>query len=237
MLENIFIFLTEILSKSWYLALTGSFFWGILSVVLSPCHLGSIPLIVAFINEQGKITYKKAFLISFFFSLGILISITVIGVITGLTGRILGNIGFMGFLLVAFIFFIVGLHFIGLIPMPNFFNLSQPDIKRKGLISGFLLGLMFGLALGPCTFAFMAPILAVAFSAALTNLTFSIAIIFLYAVGHCLVFIFFGTFGELVQKFLNWDEKSKGTIIIKKFIGVIIILIGIYIIISNIKFS
>jgi cytochrome c-type biogenesis protein len=121
--------------------------------------------------------------------------------------------------------------------MPNFININQPKTSKKGLFSGFLLGLMFGLALGPCTFAFMAPILAIVFSSAATKLLFSISIIFLYALGHCLVFIFFGTFSELVQKFLNWDEKSKGTIIIKKIIGVIIILVGIYIIYNNIGFK
>ena len=235
MLENIFILLIDFLSKSWYLALIGSFLWGILSVILSPCHLGSIPLIVAFINGQGKISYKKAFLISLLFSIGILISITIIGIITGLTGRILGNIGFFGYILVAIIFFIVGLHFIGLIPMPNFININQPNIKKKGLITSFLLGLMFGLALGPCTFAFMTPILIISFSLASTKLLFSISLIFLYAIGHCLIFIFFGTFSEFAQKFLNWDEKSKGTIIIKKIIGVIIILVGFYIIFNNIK--
>jgi cytochrome c-type biogenesis protein len=232
MIESAFIYLTQILTQSWYLALTSAFLWGILSVILSPCHLGSIPLIVAFVNRQGKITFKKAFIISLFFSLGILLSIMAIGLITGLTGRILGNIGFAGFIAVAVIFFIVGLHFLGVIPMPNFININQNRFKNKGLLSGFLLGIVFGLALGPCTFAFMAPILGIVFNASSSQFLFSLLLILLYAIGHCLVFIFFGTFGELVQRFLNWDEKSKGTIIIKKIIGVIIILSGIYILCS-----
>ncbi len=229
MIEKVFIGLTEILSKSWYFALIASFFWGVLSVVLSPCHLGSIPLVVAFIGGQGKISFKKAVLISLFFSFGILLSISAIGVITGITGNILGNIGTIGNILVVVIFLIVGLHFIGLIPLPNWFGFTQPKAHKKGLIAGFLLGLMFGLALGPCTFAFLAPILVIGFSSASTNLLFSFFIIFIFAVGHCLVFIIFGTFSELVQKYLNWNENSKGTIIIKKFIGIIIILVGGYI--------
>jgi len=36
-------------------------------------------------------------------------------------------------------------------------------MQRKGLLAAFLLGLVFGIALGPCTFAYMAPMLAVAF--------------------------------------------------------------------------
>jgi cytochrome c-type biogenesis protein len=235
MLESIFIYLTEVLTKSWDLALAGAFLWGILSVILSPCHLGSIPLIIAFVNRQGKITFRKAFLISLFFSLGILLSIVTIGVITGLTGRILGNIGVTGTIVVAAIFFIIGVHFLGIIPMPNFININQSKFKNGGMISGFFLGIVFGLALGPCTFAFMAPILAIVFNASSQQFGFSITLILLYAIGHCFVFIFFGTFGELVQRFLNWDEKSKGTLIIKKIIGGIMILSGIYLLHNNIR--
>jgi cytochrome c-type biogenesis protein len=235
MLETIFIYLTEVLSKSWYLALAGSFLWGILSVILSPCHLGSIPLIVAFVNRQGKITFRKAFLISLVFSLGILLSIVAIGFITGLTGRILGNIGMAGFIAVAAIFFIIGLHFLEIIPMPNFISINQSRYKNKGLLSGFLLGIVFGLALGPCTFAFMAPILGIVFNASSGSFIFSLLLVLLYAAGHCLVFIFFGTFSELVQRFLNWDEKAKGTIIVKKIIGIIMILAGAYLLYNNVR--
>ena len=47
--------------------------WGVLSIVLSPCHLASIPLIVGFIDGQGRMSTKRAFLIALLFSLGILI--------------------------------------------------------------------------------------------------------------------------------------------------------------------
>ena len=56
--------------------------WGILSIVLSPCHLASIPLIVGFISEQGRVTAKRAFWISTLFAVGILITIAAIGAIT-----------------------------------------------------------------------------------------------------------------------------------------------------------
>jgi cytochrome c biogenesis protein CcdA len=39
-------------------------------------------------------------------------------------------------------------------------------MKRKGLLASFVLGLIFGVALGPCTFAYMAPMLAVTFKVA-----------------------------------------------------------------------
>jgi cytochrome c-type biogenesis protein len=128
--------------------------------LLNPCHLASIPLIVGFIDEQGNITTRRAFTISLLFSLGILITIGVIGGITAAAGRMMGDLGSTVNYGVAVIFFLVGLHLLGVIPMP-WSGPGQVDMKRKGYLAAFLLGLIFGVALRPCTFAYMAPMLAV----------------------------------------------------------------------------
>jgi cytochrome c-type biogenesis protein len=55
-----------------------------------------------------------------------------------------------------------------------------------------------------------------------------------YAVGHCSVIILAGTFTGIVQKYLNWNEKSKGAVILKKACGVLVIIGAIYLIWSTI---
>ena len=82
MVDTIFEFLSNALTGNAYTAIFASFGWGIVSVLLSPCHLSSIPLVVGFINSQGEITFKRTFVISLVFGVGILITIAVIGVIT-----------------------------------------------------------------------------------------------------------------------------------------------------------
>ncbi|MCK5258907.1 MAG: hypothetical protein KAJ69_05245, partial [Thermoplasmatales archaeon] len=77
---------------------------------MSPCHLASIPLIIGYIDEQGRISIKRAFWISVLFALGILVTIGLVGVITALAGRMLGDIGAYGNYIVAVIFFVIGLH-------------------------------------------------------------------------------------------------------------------------------
>jgi cytochrome c-type biogenesis protein len=230
MLVNLFTWLSGTLYAAPVIALAGSFIWGILSILLSPCHLASIPLIIGFIDEQGRISTKRAFLLSTLFSSGILITIALIGVVTGLLGRIMGDIGPWSNYLVAVVFVIVGLHLLDILPLPFAGNLGQPVYKRRGLLAAFILGLIFGVALGPCTFAYMAPMLGAAFSIAATNLLLAITLVLAYAVGHVAVIIFAGTFTEVVQTYLNWTERSKGAIIVKKVCGVLILLGGVYLI-------
>ena len=230
MIRAIFEWLSNCLQSTPAIALAGSFIWGVLSILLSPCHLASIPLIVGFIGQQDRISTKRAFLIAALFSLGILITIAAIGLITGLLGRLLGDIGPYGNYIVAIIFFIVGLHLLGIIPLPFFGKSGQPAFKKKGLLAGFILGLVFGIALGPCTFAYMAPMLAIAFQIAAAQFLYGVTLLFVYGIGHCSVIVFAGTFTEVVQHYLNWNERSKGTTILKRICGVLVILGGIYLI-------
>ena len=228
-MERLFVFLTRAVEGSAGLALGAAFVWGVLSILLSPCHLASIPLIVGFIDQQGRITTRRAFTISLLFSVGILITIGVIGAITAAAGRMMGDVGRWGNFSVAIIFFLVGLYLLDAIrlPMPG---AAQPGMKRKGMLAAFILGLVFGVALGPCTFAYMAPMLAVTFRLAATNLPYGILLLLLYGVGHCGVIVLAGTFTEVVQHYLDWNGKSRGALILKKVCGALVLLGGLYLI-------
>jgi len=228
MINSLFSWLSEAMSGSPVVVLAVAFIWGILSIILSPCHLSSIPLIVGFIDEQGRVSTRRAFYIASLFSVGILVTIAVIGVITSLMGRMMGDIGVLGNYFVAIIFFIVGLHLLGLIPFPFLNGANQPAIKKRGLLAAFILGLVFGIALGPCTFAYMAPVLTVALTVSASQVLFGALLIIVYGLGHCSVIVLAGTFTGMVQKYLNWNEKSKGAIILKKICGILVILGGVY---------
>jgi cytochrome c-type biogenesis protein len=230
MLVALFTWLSNALYANPLIAITASFIWGILSIILSPCHLASIPLIIGFIDEQGRISTRRAFLLSTLFSSGILITIALIGVITGMLGRIMGDIGAWGNYFVAIIFFIVGLHLLGVIPLPLLGKSGQPAYQKKGLLAAFMLGLVFGIALGPCTFAYVAPMLGVAFTVGASNLWLAVTLVLAYALGHISVIVVAGTFTEVVQTYLNWTERSKGAVIVKKVCGVLVLLGGVYLI-------
>jgi cytochrome c-type biogenesis protein len=227
MLEYLFNLLTAAVEGSATIALSASFAWGVLSILLSPCHLSSIPLIVGFIDHQERISTKRAFSIALSFSLGLMISIAVIGLITALAGRMIGDVGKYGNYFVAGILFLVGLYLLDLIPTP-WSGPGRIGMKRRGLLAAFILGFVFGIALGPCTFAFMAPILSITFQLSASQMWYGVLLLLAYAVGHCSVIVFAGTFTEVVQRYLNWNEQSKGPLIVKRICGVLIILGGFY---------
>ena len=229
MLEQLFTILTRAIEGGPAVALSAAFVWGILSILLSPCHLASIPLIVGFIDEQGKISTKRAFQIALLFALGILVTIGIIGAITAAAGRMLGDVGAYGNYFVAAIFSLVGLHLLGVIPMP-FTGPGQVKMKKRGRLAAFILGLVFGVALGPCTFAYMAPMLAVTFQLGAAHLAYGILLLLAYGLGHCTVIVFAGTSTEVVQRYLNWNESSKGATILKKICGGLILLAGLWLV-------
>ncbi|OPX93458.1 MAG: Cytochrome C biogenesis protein transmembrane region [Syntrophorhabdus sp. PtaB.Bin006] len=229
MLESLFIWLSAAVEGSPALALSASFIWGILSILLSPCHLAGIPLIVGFIDEQGRISTMRAFLISSLFGVGILAMIGIIGVITAAAGRMMGDLGRFGNYFIAGVFFFVGLHLFDIIPMP-WSGPGRVGMQRKGALAAFILGLVFGVALGPCTFAYMAPMLSITFQLASTNPLYGVALLLAYGVGHCAVLVTAGTFAEVVQHYLDWNERSMGTRIVKKVCGVLVILGGVWLI-------
>jgi cytochrome c-type biogenesis protein len=228
-MEAIFTTLTRAVEGTPLIAVTAALAWGVLSILLSPCHLASIPLIVGFIDQQGRMTTRRAFAISGLFAVGILITIGAIGAITAAAGRLMGDLGPYANYGVAIIFFVMGLHLLDVIPMP-WSGPGQVSMARRGMLAAFILGLVFGIALGPCTFAFMAPMLGVTFRLAGTNLGYGILLLVVYGVGHCGVIVLAGTFTEMVQRYLDWNERSKGAVLLKRVCGVLVLAGGVYLI-------
>lgn len=229
MIQEIFTALTRAVEGAGGLALAAAFVWGILSIVLSPCHLSSIPLIIGFIDGQGRMSARRAFGISALFAVGILVTIAGIGAVTAAAGRMMGDVGRYGNYFVALIFFVVGLYLLEVVSMP-WSGPGQVGMKRKGALAAFVLGLVFGVAVGPCTFAYMAPMLGVVFKAAATNMLYGVLLLTVYGIGHCSVIVLAGTFTEVVQRYMDWNERSRGAVILKKICGVLVILGGIYLV-------
>jgi cytochrome c-type biogenesis protein len=172
-------------------------------------------------------TARRAFAVSLLFSLGLLITLGAIGAVTAAAGRMMGDVGRWGRYGVAVIFLAAGLYLLDVmrLPLPN---AAQPGLRRKGLAAAFVLGLVFGVALGPCTFAYLAPLLGVAFRLAAARPAYGVWLLVAYGAGHCGVIVLAGTFSEAVQNYLNWNEASRGAVILRKLCGGLVLLGGLW---------
>ncbi len=228
-MSEIFNVLTTALQGSFSLALLAGLGWGLISILFSPCHLSSIPLIIGYIsNQQTKESRNvppSAFGLSFVFAIGILISIAIIGMVTSASGRLMGDVGRWGNYFIAFIFLLIGLYLLDVLRI----NWKTPLFFEKGGVGGaFLLGVVFGIGLGPCTFAYMAPILGLVFSLAKTSLLKAMLLIAAFGIGHTAVIVLAGSSLQWVQNYLNWNEKSKASDYVRKASGLLVIMGGIY---------
>ena len=227
-MDAIFLYLYETMQGSAAIAVFGAFLWGLASILLSPCHLSSIPLIIGFINGRKNETVRKAFLQSLFFGLGILITIAIIGIITGMMGKMLGDTGIWGYIFLTAFFILFGLILLDVVKMPDFDSPNLARFTKKGFLTSFIVGLIFGIGLGPCTFAFKAPMLGFVFQASSNSLSYGILLMAAFAIGHIGVIVFAGTFVEWVEKYLKWSSGSKKTQILKKICGILVIIAGLY---------
>lgn len=203
MLTELFAFLSRAVGGPVWAALAAAGAWGVLSVVLSPCHLASIPLVVGYLAQQGPVRPRRAMALSVVFATGILITIAAMGGATAAAGRLLGDAGGWVNWLMAALLIGIGLVLLDVIRLPAF---GAPTTVVGGLGGAFLLGLVFGAALGPCTFAFLAPVLAVALQAARARPVVGPMLPLAYGVGHRAVIAAAGT------GLGGWSGSSRGTV-------------------------
>lgn len=230
MIMQIFTYLSYALASNPGMALLAAFVWGILSVLLSPCHLASIPLIIGYLDNQRDFSTRKALVLSSFFTLGILGMMLIIGLVTGLLGRMMGDLGGWTEPVMGLVFMVMAFFIADILKMPSFHRGGMGKRYGKGAWGAISLGFLIGIALGPCSFAFMAPILGLVFSSAGMQFVFAIALVLAYIIGHCLVIILAGTFAGAVQNYLNWSNNSKGTRIVRYICGALVFLAGVYLI-------
>jgi len=210
------------------LALPAAFLWGVLSVVLSPCHLSSIPLVVAYMSGGDELpTGRRAVVLSASFALGILGSIAAIGVATVAAGRMAGDVGPWATYALAGVFFAVGLNLLGLLPLPSWSSLPA-GATRKGPGGALVLGLVFGAALGPCTFAFMAPLLGLAFRAGADQAAHAVLLVVLYGLGHSVAIVVAGASVQNAQRWLSWKAGARAAVLVKGGAGLAVIAGGLY---------
>ena len=230
MIETLFLTANEWMVSGSYIAAAGCFVWGMISVLFSPCHLASIPLIVAYVGGQQKsVNPKQAAFYSAAFTLGLFITIAFIGIICALLGRMLGDVGIYWQVLIGAVLVWVALGMLG-VEKCSFSGSLLYRLKFSGLIGAFALGLGYGILSGSCTFGFIAPILAMI--TVQQKIATGILFILLFAVGHCLPIVLAGSFTAAVRRLIENRTWQGAGGYFRKGAGVVIGLLGFYFILN-----
>jgi len=204
------------------LAFGAVFLAGVLSSA-SPCVLATIPLVVGFVGGYSDGDRWKAFRYSLTFILGLSLTFTAFGAAAGLLGTMFGTLGGPWYLIAGIIALIMGGQLMGLyeIRLP-----VRRDYKPKqgGLVGSFLLGLFFGVVSSPCATPVLVVLLTVVASKG--QVLYGIALLFTYAVGHCLLMLFAGTFTGFVEGFVKARGVVNFSLWAKRLSGLVVALVG-----------
>ena len=207
-----------------------AFFGGIISSI-SPCSIGALPLLLAYICGIEKASGIKLFIRLFSFSLGLSFVLGVIGVFCALTGRVFG-----GFdtpiltLLFGSLLMVLGLHLVNVIeiPFPNFVKKMPENTDNTGLfVYPFIIGMLFAFMSSPCSSPILVTIMAIA--AKSSGYLSAFLLLFTFALGQCLIIILAGLFASFLKGLKKIQQYTENLL---KFSGVILIIFAMYIWIS-----
>ncbi len=225
-MENLLVAINTWLTATPAVALPAAFLWGMVAVLLSPCHLASIPLFIAYVAGQRIIPPpKKAAGYAVLFAAGIFITIMVVGLVCAAAGRMLGDVGpfwqaAVGILL---------LYIAWTLWRPARCSATGAAMERFRLQGGtgaFVLGLGYGFLSGACTFGFIAPILALI--TVQKQVLTGVLMLLLFASGHCLPLILCGMFSARTMELLHSRNGQRLVTVMRKLAAIVIAGLGIY---------
>lgn len=231
MLDQFFLAVNQMMSGGLLVAALGSFLWGLVSVLFSPCHLASIPLIVGYVAGQSRLVEgRQAAGYAGLFSLGLFISIAIVGVLCAALGRMLGDVGPWWTIPVGGLLVWLGLDMLGVATcaLPGKGALGQ--LRLRGAGGALVLGLAYGVLSGACTFGFIAPLLAII--AVQGKVAEGMALIGLFALGHCLPIAVAGGSAGLVKKLLAQSAFQQTSQRFRQAAGVLVAGLGVYFILK-----
>lgn len=211
------------------LAFVAVFVGGLISAT-SPCVLAAIPLIIGYVGGYSEGNKKKAALYSLVFILGLSLTFTLLGAAASLMGQFLGFMGRWLYIGLAVIAILMGLQLMGFVTIPLPFQKTR-TVQSKGLWGAFFLGLLTGTVSSPCATPVLAVILA--YVSTQGDMLYGGSLLFAYAVGHCAVIFVAGLSVGVTESIVSSKGVKNFSLYSKRFSGIVLLLVGIYFMISN----
>ena len=216
--------IADIINTNGWLAPLLALVAGILSSVM-PCSLSSIPLIVGYVGGIGEKNTGKAFAYSVVFSLGTAFTFVALGIIATSAGKLMGTYSSLWYMILGTFMILMALQTWELFCFIPSTNLLSKN-KRKGFVGAFLTGILGGIFSSPCSTPVLIALLAIV--AGGRNLLWGCLLMLLYSIGHSALVMVAGTCVGCVQKITSSEKYKTVAILLKRVMGAVMILIGLY---------
>jgi len=225
-MDRVFLAVNEWLTAGSLLAILGSFLWGMISVLFSPCHLAAIPLMVGYVAGQEKsASARHATRYAVAFTGGLFLTIAAVGLLCSIMGWMLGDVGSYWTIAVGAVLVWVALDMFG-VGACSLSGRAVSRLKVRGRRGAFVLGLAYGVLSGSCTFGFLAPILAII--TVQQQVLAGVIMIVAFGLGHALPIAIAGSSVTLVQRVLENRLFAASSVWMKRAAGTLIGLLGLY---------
>ncbi len=207
----------EQISKNLLWAFVLVFVFGFLTS-LTPCVYPLIPITLAVIGARtAQASKAQAFALSFVYVLGIAATYSVLGVIAAKTGALFGQAlsyqPVVLFFVVLFVLMALSIYGYFELRVPHFITRSfEKAGPSKGFAGAFTSGLIAGVVASPCVGPVLVGVLA--YIAKSQDVVLGLSLLFTFAMGMGVLFLFLGTFSSAFKKL----PRSGGWMDLIKFI-------------------
>lgn len=215
----------ELLNQNIFFGIVIALIAGLVSS-FSTCCLSTLPLIIGYVGSEGKDDLgKKGLLYSIFFSIGIVVTFTLIGIFSVIAGEKFKVFGNFWYYILAAILIFVTLQLFGVIKYKEKDYCKKPNL-RKGMIGAFFLGILGGIFASPCSTP--ALLVIIAYISNQGNILIGALLMAIYSLGHCAIIILAGTSIDTINKLAASNKYMKVGQILKIVFGIITLIMALY---------
>lgn len=189
----------------------------------TPCSLSSVPMVIAYIGGTAPNNQKQALRLSLVMALGMAVTFGALGSLASVIGRFMHEVGMWWYLVLGAVMILMALQIGGVITLiPDWHR--HREITQKGYVGAFMAGILSGFFASHCATPVMIALLAIAAESGST--VWGIFLLALYAAGHSILLIVAGTSYSTLERWINDPKYEKISTILKRVMGMVILLIG-----------
>jgi thiol:disulfide interchange protein len=207
-------------------------FLGGIALSFTPCVYPLLPVTAGYIGITARGSKLRGLTLSFVYVTGLAVIYSGLGLAAALTGKMFGRISShpltQAAVGAAFILFGLSMFNVFALYFPAIMNLAR--IKKKGILSVLVLGMISGLVASPCVAPALGAILV--YLAASRNAIYGMTLLLVFAYGMGLSLIIVGTFSTVL---LHLPKSGKWMLIIERICGSVLVAAGLYFIINAIR--